>query len=235
MNGVRFIDREDAGLRLVDRLRGRRFERLLVLAIPRGGLEIAAPIARALDGELDVVLSRKLRAPMQPELALGAVSESGDVYLNPQFAGISGAFPQHLEHERTFQMAEIERRVERFRAVRPKAGIAGRSVIIVDDGIATGATLIAALGTVRAQAPRELIVAVPVAPEECLSVVRPLCDDLVCLSTPAQFYAVGAHYESFETVTDERVVELLANAWRRTRESSAMGPEAVSGASERVR
>lgn len=209
MNAVRFVDREDAGRQLADHLRGRELTRPLVLAIPRGGIEVAVPIAHALGAELDVVIARKLRAPSQSELALGALSESGDVYLNPQFAGLVAGLSTYLEEERARQASEIERRVARFRAVRPKASIADRSVIVTDDGIATGATLIAALRTVRAQGPRDLIVAVPVAPADMLASVRDLCDELVCLYAPDDFWAVGMHYERFDEVSDERVVERL--------------------------
>ncbi len=210
MNTILFTDREDAGRRLAEHLKGRHYLRPLVLAIPRGGIEVALPIAQALDAELDVVLARKLRAPSQSELALGALSESGEVYMNPQFIGLSGGLKAYLQEERAHQAAEIERRVQLFRAVRPKAPIAGRSVIVADDGIATGATLIAALRSVRAQGPQRLIVAVPVAPAECLPGIRELCDELVCLHALQEFWAVGMHYERFEPVSDERVMEGLA-------------------------
>lgn len=210
MNTILFTDREDAGRQLAEHLKGRHFTRPLVLAIPRGGIEVALPIAQALDAELDVVLSRKLRAPSQSELALGALSESGDVYLNPQFIGLTAGLSTYLQEERARQAAEIERRVQLFRAVRPKASIAGRSVIVTDDGIATGATLIAALRTVRAQGPLRLIVAIPVAPAERVQDIRDMCDEVVCLHALEEFWAVGMHYERFAPVSDERVMEGLA-------------------------
>jgi putative phosphoribosyl transferase len=233
MNAVRFVDREDAGRQLAERLRGRELTRPLVLAIPRGGIEVAVPIAQALGAELDVVIARKLRAPAQSELALGAVSESGEVVLNPRFAGLTAGLSQYLHEERAHQAAEIERRVALFRSARPKASVAGRSVIVTDDGIATGATLFAALRTVRAQGPREVIVAMPVAPADLLDEVRELCDELICLYAPEEFWAVGMHYERFPQVSDERVVESLAASLRPTASTEAHA-NAVSVASGRT-
>jgi predicted phosphoribosyltransferase len=181
----------------------------LVLAIPRGGIEVGAAIARGLGCELDVVLSRKLRAPQQPELALGAVSESGVVYLNRFAAAMTNAGNAYVEAERTKQLAEIDRRRKMFRAVRPQADVRGRTVILTDDGIATGATMIAALKTVRASGAKKLIVAVPVGPTDRIEALRPLCDRVECLIEPADFWAVGQFYRDFEQVSDERVVELL--------------------------
>jgi len=181
----------------------------VVLAIPRGGIETAAPIAERLDAELDVVLSRKLRSPDQPELAIGAVSESGEVHLDPSLVTLTGATKVYVEEERARQEAEIERRRELFRTARPPASLAGRTVILTDDGVATGSTMIAAARTVRAANPLELIIAVPVAAAERLSALRPLCDRLICLSAPTDFTAVGPCYERFEEVTDDRVLEAL--------------------------
>lgn len=207
-----FEDREDAGRQLAARLQEVTLVRPLVLAIPRGGVEVAAPLAHALGAELDLVLSRKLRAPGQPELAVGAVSESGEVYLNHFASELAGAGHGYVQREVAHQMAEIERRAKRFRSVRLKAPVSGRSVIITDDGIATGATMIAALRTVRAQEPRELIVAVPVAPRERLAEIRALSDRVVCLLVPAEFWAVGQYYRSFTEVTDDRVEQRLREA-----------------------
>jgi putative phosphoribosyl transferase len=206
-----FNDRAEAGSLLVERLRDTDTdsEKPLVLAIPRGGIEVGAAIARGLGCELDVVLSRKLRAPQQPELALGAVSESGVVYLNRFAAAMTNAGNAYVEAERTKQLAEIDRRRKMFRAVRPQADVRGRTVILTDDGIATGATMIAALKTVRASGAKKLIVAVPVGPTDRIEALRPLCDRVECLIEPADFWAVGQFYRDFEQVSDERVVELL--------------------------
>lgn len=178
----------------------------LVLAIPRGGLEVGTPIAQALRAELDVVLSRKLRSPDQPELALGAVSESGEVYVDD---GAWDPADHYLEAERRRELDQIEKCRRQFRAVRPKARAAGRSVILVDDGIATGSTMAAALRTARSEGPKELIVAVPVASSDRLAVIGRLCDRVVCLYEPAIMWAIGQFYDDFDQVSDERSIDLL--------------------------
>ena len=204
-----FHDRDEAGWRLVERLRGSRVERPLVLAIPRGGVEVGAAIARGLGAELDVVLSRKLRSPHQPELAIGAVTENGEVYLNHFAAAMTDVGSSFIEAERRRQLDEIDRRKTAIRAVRPRAEIAGRTVILTDDGIATGATMIAALKMVRAAGAREIIVAVPVGAPDRIDALRPLCDRVICLFEPIDFWAVGQFYRHFEQVSDTRVIELL--------------------------
>ncbi len=225
-----FNDRAEAGWMLVERLRDEHLVRPLVLAIPRGGVEVGAALARGLGVELDVVLARKLRAPHQPELALGAVTETGEVHLNHFAAAMTDAGDAYIEAERRRQLAEIERRRAIVRAVRPRAEIAGRTVILTDDGIATGATMIAALHTVRAAGAREVIVAVPVGAAERIAAIRPLCDRVICLLEPEAFWAVGQFYRHFEQVEDERVLDLLrdfgqpATKWQR----SAAHAEAVS-------
>ena len=223
MSATPFADRADAGSRLAKRLVGLPLSRPLVLAIPRGGIEIGAPLARAVAAELDVVLSRKLGAPGQQELALGAVSESGEMHLDPGLPAVSEALLGYLEEERARQLAEIERRMKWFRTLRPKADIAGRSVIITDDGIATGSTMIAALTTVRAQQPAEVIVAVPVAPRSRLEQVRRLCERVVCLYVPEDFWAVGQFYRDFREVSDERVELLLRELERGDRARGVAG------------
>ena len=213
MNHLFFENREQAGWMLVDRLRahgiGSTTEKPLVLAIPRGGVEVGAALARGLGAELDIVLSRKLRAPRQPELALGAVSETGEIYLSHFASAMTDAGDAYIEAERTRQMQEIERRKTMFRAIRPQAAIRGRSVIVTDDGLATGATMIAALRTVRAAGAREIVVAVPVAAPDRLDAIRPLCDRIECLIEPTDFWAVGQFYRHFDQVSDERVCDLL--------------------------
>ena len=209
MNHRTFNDREEAGWMLVERLRGQTPAKPLVLAIPRGGVEIGAVLARGLGAELDVVLSRKLRAPHQPELALGAVSEDGQVYLNHFASAMTDAGDAYVEAERARQLAEIARRRELYRGVRPQADVRDRTVILTDDGIATGATMIAALHTVRAGGAREIIVAVPVGAPDRIDALRPLCDRIVCLQEPEAFWAIGQFYRTFEQVEDARVVELL--------------------------
>jgi predicted phosphoribosyltransferase len=204
-----FRDREDAARQLAAKLKGRPLHEPLVLAIPRGGVVTGAVLARELGAELDVVLSRKLRAPGYPELAIGAIAEDGQVYLNHQAEEFLDGLEDYLAEERRHQLAEIARRRELFRAARPPARIAGRSVIVTDDGIATGSTMIAALQAVKAQKPSELIVAVPVASPDRLEGVRRWCDDVVCLLAPKMFWAVGQFYADFAQVEDEEAVRLL--------------------------
>ena len=204
-----FVDRAEAGWMLVERLRDESLENPLVLAIPRGGVEVGAVLARGLGAELDIVLSRKLRSPQQPELALGAVNENGEIYLNHFARAMTDVGDACIEAERQRQLGEIARRKTMFRAVRPQAPVAGRTVILTDDGIATGATMIAALHWVRAAGAKEIVVAVPVGSPDRLDAIRPLCDRLVCLLEPPSFWAVGQFYRDFAQVEDERVVELL--------------------------
>ncbi|MCS7046009.1 MAG: phosphoribosyltransferase family protein [Gemmataceae bacterium] len=204
-----FRDRRDAALQLAAVLKRRPLHRPVVLAIPRGGVVTGAILAHELGAELDVVLSRKLRAPHQPEYALGAVCEDGHVYLNPHVREELAVSDAYIEKERRLQLHEIARRQKLFRAVRPRADLADRSVIVTDDGIATGATMIAALQTARGQGPRELLVAVPVAAPDRWQEILRWCDDGVCLATPAQFWAVGQFYEDFSPVEDEEALAWL--------------------------
>jgi putative phosphoribosyl transferase len=204
-----FRDREDAAHKLAEKLKGRKLHDPLVLAIPRGGVVTGAVLAKELGADLDVVLSRKLRAPEQPELAIGAISEDGRVYLNHYAQEFLEVMEEYLADERRHQLAEIARRKKLFRAVRPQAPVAGRSVIVTDDGIATGSTMIAALQAVKTQKPREVIVAVPVASPDRLKEVRRWCDDVVCLLHPEAFWAIGQFYEDFTQVEDEQAIQLL--------------------------
>jgi hypothetical protein len=204
-----FFDREDAAGQLAEQLRVLHLKSPLILASPRGGVVTGAVLARELGAELDVVLARKLRAPYQPELAIGAVGEDGDVYLNHAVKAATGVDPAYIERERRYQVAEIGQRQQLFRASRPQAEVSGRSVILTDDGIATGSTMIAALHVLRAQRPHVTIVAVPVAPPDRLQSIRKLCDQLFCLLEPENFYAIGQFYTSFNPVADDEVVRIL--------------------------
>jgi predicted phosphoribosyltransferase len=204
-----FRNREDAGRQLAKRLKSRPLRDPLVLAVPRGGVAVGFVLAGELVADFDVVLARKLRAPGQPELALGAINEDGRVYLNPDASRTYRRLAAYLDLECGQQMRRIARRERLFRSVRPRAPVAGRSVIVTDDGIATGATLTAALQTVRAQRPTELIAAVPVAPAGRLPEVRRWCDDVLCLVSPEYLAAVSDFYEDFAPVEDEEAVALL--------------------------
>ncbi len=212
-----FRDREDAAVRLAETLRERRLNNPVVLGIPRGGVVIAAMLARMLPAELDVILARKLRSPTNPEAALGALAEDGSVVMNPEAARLIEEYPEYVADEKKRQWAEIERRQRLFRNVRPAVPLTGRSVIITDDGIATGSTMAAALRAARAQKPEQLIVAVPVASPDRLAELRPLCDEIICLSAPEDFWAVGQFYDDFSPIEDSDVIALL-------RETSDRGP-----------
>jgi len=207
-----FSSREDAALQLAQKLKGRSFQQPLILAIPRGGVAAGAILAQELGAELDVVLSRKLHAPGQPELAIGAVGEDGRVYLNDYAREFQDLPEDYIAGETRQQLAEIERRKTLFRDLRPVAPIEGRSVIVTDDGIATGSTMIAALQAAKLQNPRELIVAVPVVSPERMPEIRRWCDDLVYLLAPEEFWAIGQFYEDFSQIADDEVVALLQRA-----------------------
>jgi len=204
-----FRDREDTGHQLAQRLRGRKLHNPLVLAIPRGGVAVGAVLARELAADLDVVLARKLRAPGQPELAIGAVSESEEVFLEPCCHEFVEPMTTYLDRERSHQCAEIARRKSLFRNIRPQATISGRSVIVTDDGVATGSTMIAALQAIRPLAPRELIVAVPVIARDKLESLGRLCDEIVYLLASRSFLAISEFYDDFHQLDDEDVCELL--------------------------
>ena len=208
-----FEDRLDAARRLAAALGAYRGRNPLVLAIPRGAVATGAEIAKLLGGELDVVLVRKLRAPGSPEFAVGAVDESGWTYV-AGYAASSGADQANLARAKDAELALLRRRRAQYTPARAPVDPAGRVAIVVDDGIATGASMIAALHAVRARKPARLVCAVPVAPPESLEQIRPYADELVCLETPENFIAVGQFYRHFEQVEDEEVVELLARHGR---------------------
>lgn len=204
-----FMDRTDAAHRLADALAAYQGENPLVLAIPRGAVGMAKVIASQLGGEVDVVLVRKLPAPGSPEFAIGAVDETGWTYL-ADHARRMGVDDGYIQAECAAQVALMARRRAQYTPVRPPIDPAGRTVIVVDDGLATGSTMIAALHAIRAKGPKKLICAVPVAPPDTAERVQGYCDELVCLATPFGFYAVGQFYRSFPQVEDDEVISALA-------------------------
>ena len=204
-----FASRLEAGQRLAEALAAYRGRNPLILAVPRGAVAMGAEVASALEGELDVVLVRKLRSPYSPELAVGAVDESGWTYVS-EHARMMGGTPEHLARERGVQLDTLARRRRLYTPGRTGADPRGRIAIVVDDGIATGASMIAALHAVRAKKPARLVCAAPVASAESLDLVRPYADEVVCLVTPPDFHAVGQFYREFPQVEDEEVVALLA-------------------------
>jgi predicted phosphoribosyltransferase len=199
-----FRDRNEAGQQLAAVLKERGFDKPIVLGIPRGGVPVAAEVARALGGDLAVVVARKLGAPGNPELAIGATTETGASYINTAVATAAGADERYIEAEKQRQVKEAHRREELFDSHR-RPPIRGRTVIIVDDGIATGATAIAAVRSVKAGAPERVILAVPVGPPEMVELLRSEADEVVCLEEDPGFWAVGQYYLDFSPVSDEEV------------------------------
>ena len=203
-----FRDRTEAGELLARELAQWRGSHPLVVAIPRGAVPMARIIAERLDGDLDVVLVRKLGAPGRPEFAIGAVDETGWTYL-ADYAETAGATREYVARQVAAEMETMRRRRRQYTPARAPLDAARRVVIVVDDGLATGATMIAALHALRAKQPQRLICAVPVASAEALEKVQSLADEVLCLSTPAFFYAVGQFYGQFSQVSDDEVVALL--------------------------
>jgi putative phosphoribosyl transferase len=223
-----FADRSEAGRHLAERLGRRESERAVVLALPRGGVPVAYEVARALAAPLDLVLVRKIGAPFQAELAIGAVvdGEHPELVVNRDLIGACGIPESYLESERRRQLEEIERRRARYLAGRARAPVQGRTAIVVDDGIATGATMAAALRATRRRRPGRLVLAVPVAPPDTIERLRPLVDEVVCLLTPASLGAIGSFYRDFRQLDDEEVVALLERARQWADASDRSEPEA---------
>jgi putative phosphoribosyl transferase len=214
---VPFVDRVDAGQRLAKRLEHLRDHRVVVLGLPRGGVPVAAEVARALDAPLDVIVVRKLGLPAQPELAMGALGEDGVRVLNDDVLRSVHVSAEDLETVERRERAELERRARRFRGGRPRRSVEGRTVVIVDDGIATGSTARAACQVARAHGALGVVLAVPVAPPDSVVELSPDADHVVCLETPMSLWAIGQWYEDFSQTSDDEVVRLLEAADARAR------------------
>ncbi|MGW7487472.1 phosphoribosyltransferase family protein [Streptomyces sp. NPDC054786] len=207
-----FTDRADAGHRLAEALRHLQGEEPVVLGLPRGGVPVAFEVARALRAPLDVIVVRKLGVPYQRELGFGAIGEGGVRVISDDIVRRGRLEPADLASVEHAEAAELTRQAERFRAGRPRLDLAGRTAILVDDGIATGATAAAACEVVRAQGADRVVLAVPVAPPDAAERLRGATDEFVCLSTPFAFSAVGEWYRDFSQTPDDEVVSLLAQA-----------------------
>jgi len=207
-----FIDRQDAGQQLAKALAAYKDQKPVVLALPRGGVPVAAEIATALDAPLDLILVRKIGVPYHEELAMGAVVDGARpvTVRNDDVIALTGVSERAFAAVRDRELAEIDRRRQRYLGGRPHPELAGHSIIVVDDGIATGATTRAALQAMRQHNPKKLVLAVPVAPTETLHKLREEADDIVCLEDYADFGAIGYFYSDFRQVPDERVIEILA-------------------------
>ncbi|MEW8959545.1 hypothetical protein MHOCP_24910 [Moorella humiferrea] len=205
-----FKNRGEAGRRLSQALEEYRGRRPLVLAVPRGGVVVAAPIVAALAGELDLIIPRKVGIPGNPELAAAAVMPDGTIIYNTKLMEALRIKPADLQRLIWREIDEIKRRMEVYRGGAVMPDISGRVVIVVDDGIATGLTMEAALRAVRKEKPGILVLAVPVAPPETAARLRGLVDDLICLAMPEPFYAVSQFYEDFGEVSDEEVKEIYS-------------------------
>jgi putative phosphoribosyl transferase len=205
-----FRNRSEAGSRLAARLdRYKERDDVIVLALPRGGVVTGYEVARAIGAPLDVLIVRKIGFPYQPELAAGAVAETGSVVLNRDIMEMGGLTEEALKPEIDRQKAEIARRIVLYRGGRPLTDLADKTVVLVDDGIATGATIKAAIAALKQENIAKLVLALPVGPPETVEVLRTMVDEFICLETPLYFMAVGAHYGDFTQVTDEDVVKLL--------------------------
>lgn len=207
-----FIDRTDAGLQLARRLMHLRDEHPVVIGIPRGGVPVASMVAQALAAPLDVVVVRKLRVPYQPELAMGAVGEGGVRVLSEQVIRRAGITRQELARVEDHELAEVAARAKQFRGDRQPVSLSDRTVILVDDGIATGSTMRAACRIVRAGGAKRVIVAVPVAPPDTVDHMRRDADEVVCLHTPDSFFGVGQFYDDFTQISDAQVTGLVDGA-----------------------
>jgi predicted phosphoribosyltransferase len=203
-----FANRQKAAERLAAALAAYKGQNPLILAIPRGAVPMGRHIARALEGQLDVVLVRKLRAPFNPEFAIGSIDESGWTYI-ADYAESAGGTPAYLEQEKQAQLETIRQRRAQYTPLRPPIDPAGRVVIVIDDGLATGATMISALHALREKKPAKLVCAVPVAPPDTLEKIRGYADEVVCLQAPLFFQAVGQFYADFPQVEDREVEAVL--------------------------
>lgn len=215
-NLLPFLDRVAAGQALAAALESQRGKDVLVLALPRGGVPVAAEVAAALNAELDLMIVRKLGVPGHSELAMGAIASGGIRVLNSHVIASLRIQDTAIEAVARREQLELERREGAYRGRRPRPVIEGRCVILVDDGVATGATMRAAIAALRRQSPARIVVAVPVAPPDTVDRLRGEADEAVCLATPESFWAIGQFYVEFPQLSDDAVREQLARSWAAT-------------------
>jgi putative phosphoribosyl transferase len=207
-----FSDRRDAGRQLARAVDSLRLEQPVVLGLPRGGVPVAAEVAKALHAPLDVIIVRKLGVPQQPELAMGAIGEEGVRVVNSDVVRAVGVGEAAIGEVEKRERVELLARADRYRAGRPRVDVTGQTVVLVDDGIATGSTARAAIAVARAQGARRVLLAVPVAPPRTCADLAAAADDVVCLEQPEPFMAVGQFYRDFSQTTDAEVVAALQDA-----------------------
>ena len=209
-----FKNRRSAGKILAGRVRELKPADPVVLAMPRGGVPVGLEVAKALNAPLDLVLVRKIGVPYQPELAAAAVVDGGrpEIVVNDDVMQMAGITRDYIDERAKEALAEIERRRHVYLEGRPRVPLDGRTLIIVDDGIATGASIRAAIAALKRRSPQRLILAIPVAPADTIQVLRRQVDDVVCLETPDPFYAIGMHFDDFHQVPDDEVIQLMNEA-----------------------
>lgn len=221
--GVVFEDRREAGKLLAGKLEKYKDKDVVVLGIPRGGVPVAAEVAKALKAPLDVVVARKLGAPGNPELAIGAIDSQGNTFLHEELVARLGVDKAYLERVKREEREEAKRREEAFRGEKLPLSLEDKTVIVVDDGIATGATTLAAVRSVRARNPKKVVLAVPVASSDSAGMLKAAVDQLVVLSVPYFFAAVGQFYRKFEQASDEEVKKILESFEKGDSSSPAKG------------
>lgn len=204
-----FLDRKDAGKKLSDKLDKFKNEDLIVLIVPRGGLEIAYDTVKKYNYEWDLIISRKIGAPNNKEVAIGAVSVDGSYFVSDYYVGVLDISEEYIEQEVSKQINEIKRRMKVYREKDAFPEVKDKTVIIIDDGIATGFTILAAIKSVKKQGAKKIILAIPVGPKETIEEFKEFADEIICLYVPDDFYAVGAYYMNFEQVTDEEVFKII--------------------------